>query len=376
MRRLTDLQYLIIGLVGIVVVAYVAALANPGVPPGPLSARSEQRNGVLALRLWLEESGYVVRTYTDTVRLDDLDLLFVLNPPTPYTDVRAADVRKWIERGGQLILADASSRSRQLRSVLGIGFGGFSIDNTPNALTLPMLQSPTIERIPVRQYYEISTAPERAVVHLADESRAILLSFAVGSGLVWVSGTSYPFTNMGLQSGDSPALILNMLAGIPPGAVIGFDEVLQLENPPTLLAWLFNSPPGLGIMLSFALTMTFLALRGRRFGRAVPLPEDRLLRDPVEYIQAIANLYRRSGQRAVILAHYKAQLKRQLCERYGLRPTMSDDALIETIASRNPATDVAELRDLFRRLSAERVSEQELVSAALAMDAWLRENIG
>lgn len=377
MKRLTDTQYLIFGLIGIVLAAYIVALVNPARPePGPLSAESAKRDGALALRLWLEESGYIVQTFTDEVSLDDLDLLLVLNPPAPYSVSEAREVWEWINSGGRLIAAGTPFRIQSLLDVFDVRLEDFYVDTEANSQTAPLLQSPTVQAVPIQGYYRISSTPDDAVAHIIDGTNTVLISFSVARGDIWVSGTSYPFTNLGLQDADSARLILNMLAGLPPGAVIGFDEALRLENPPTLLRWLFNTPPGFGIVLSMGLTMTFLAMRGRHFGRSVPLPEDRLLREPVEYIQAIANLYRRSGQRAVILAHYKTQLRRQLCERYGLRLTINDNDLIHTITNRSPEIDQAELTKLFERLSSQRVSEQELVSVALALDEWLRRKFG
>ncbi len=377
MKRLTDTQYLILGLIGIVAVAYFLALVNPSGPgAGPLSARSADRDGVLALRLWLEESHYVVRTFTDDVRLNDLRLLFVLNPPVPYTETDIQDVWDWVNHGGHLIVAGNPFRLSDLLSKFGVSLGGFFADNSPTSLTVPLLESPAIQNIFLQGYYEIAAAPDDAVVHVADGTHAVIVSFRQGSGSVWVSGSSYPFTNMGLQEGDNAGLILNMLVGLPQGAAIGFDEALRLDTPPTLLNWLLSSSPGLGIILSMGLTMIYLVMRGRRFGRPIPLPEDRLLREPVEYIQAMANLYRRSGQRSVILSHYRNQLKRHLCERYGLRMNTDDNDLIHIVADRNPDVDEAELSSLFQRLSAKRFSEQELVSTALAVDEWSRRHIG
>ena len=377
MKRLTDTQYLILGLIGIVAVAYFLAVANPpGQQAGPLSARSADRNGALALRLWLEESHYVVRTFTDAVRLNDLDLMFVLNPPTPYSETESQDLWNWVQRGGHLIIAGNPFRLSTLLSKFGVSLGSISFDSNSVALTVPLLASPPIQNVFVQAYYEIADSPDEAVVYVADGTHAVIVSFRIGSGTVWVSGSSYPFTNLGLQQGDNAGLILHMLAGVPQGATIGFDEALRLDNPPTLLNWLLNTSPGWGIALGLILTLIYLAMRGRRFGRPIPLLEDRLLREPVEYIQAMANLYRRSGQRSVILAHYKGQLKRRLCERYGLRLNTDDAVLIHAIVSRNPDLDEAELSSLFQRLSADRFTEQELVSTALAVDEWSRRHIG
>jgi hypothetical protein len=116
--------------------------------------------------------------------------------------------------------------------------------------------------------------------------------------------------------------------------------------------------------------MTFLLLRGRRFGKPFPLREDTLLREPVEYIKAIANLLRRSGQRVETLAHYRQQFRRHLGKRYAIDPTLSDNELVQRIAARDSSVDTDALRDLLHRLSQKKVSEQDLIALVAEMDTW------
>jgi hypothetical protein len=118
--------------------------------------------------------------------------------------------------------------------------------------------------------------------------------------------------------------------------------------------------------------MAFLALRWRRFGRAQPLPQDRLRREPVEYIQAMASLFQRSGQRSDILAHYRTQFRRRLSEFYAVDPRLDDSEMVSAIVSRDPTVDETALREMFAALSRRSISEVGLLSAAADMDVWLK----
>jgi hypothetical protein len=191
---------------------------------------------------------------------------------------------------------------------------------------------------------------------------------------VWVSGALRPFSNLGLHDPGSSRLMVNLLAGLPSGAVIGFDEARHgfSETPSSVMNWLVSVPPGWGILLALALTLVYLGLQGRRFGRALPLPDDRLRREPVEYIQAMANLFRRSGLRSEMLGHYRSQLRRRLTERYTVDPKLNDTELVKAVIYHEPSLDEAELRRVLKALSNPRPSESDLVSAALDVDTWLR----
>jgi hypothetical protein len=237
----------------------------------------------------------------------------------------------------------------------------------------PTLTVPPVDKVRADPLYTVETKRADLVVHLAAQHKPVLVSFGEGQGTVLIAGAFRPFTNRGLSDPGSARLVLNLLSRVRQGALIGFDEARHgFGEVQSLFGWLVGTAPGWGIILALALTMTYLAFRGRRFGRAVPLPSDRLRREPVEYIQAMANLFRRSGQRAEILKHYRGQLRRSLSERYALDPTLDDIEMVKTIVFRDPAVDEAALRGLLRRLASKQISEQVLVCAALEVDDWLR----
>jgi hypothetical protein len=133
-----------------------------------------------------------------------------------------------------------------------------------------------------------------------------------------------------------------------------------------------TTSPGWGVLSGFTLTFVFLSLRGRRFGKAVPLPDERLRREPVEYIQAMANLFRRSGQHGEILKHYRQQFRRKLSERYGVDTIVADTELVKIIVYHDSSVNEQTLRDLLTRLSQKNVNEAELLAVVRDVDAFLK----
>jgi hypothetical protein len=213
------------------------------------------------------------------------------------------------------------------------------------------------------------------VTHASADGNKVIVSFNEGQGQVWVIGAIYPFTNRGIQESANARLVANLVNTLSHRAV-GFDEARHgFGTPSSISGWLFNTPPGWSILLALSLTLLYLALRGRRFGRAVPIPEERLLREPVEYIRAMANLFRRSGQRTEMLKHYRAQFRRRLSERYNLDPRLDDIEIVKTITFRDPTTDEAALRNLLSDLSRNSISEAQLVTTASEADDWVRNNL-
>jgi hypothetical protein len=211
--------------------------------------------------------------------------------------------------------------------------------------------------------------------HLSSGDTPILTSFSHEGGQVWVSGALHPFTNSGLHDPGSASIIANLLASVPRGAQIGFDEGGHGFSDPahqSLTGWLLSTAPGWGVVGLALVTLVFLASGGRRFGRALPLPEERLRRESVEYIQAIGSLFRRSGERAEILKHYNEQVRRRLSERYGIDPGLEAVELVKAVVYRDPSVDENDLRALMQRLAASNLSEHALIEAASATDDFLR----
>lgn len=377
--RMTDRQVFVLGIIVIVLGGLLLARWAPAAPT-PISTRSDARDGALALRLWLQASGYEVRPFNRAPDLPAYDAIFTQGRRTG-TPAQMDALVEWVRGGGLLIVgggfslpfSDRVASGQHISVYNAFDITGFSVGtNSGSFLTAPTLTSPPMDIITLADAATLESANPALTVHAAEAAeRVFVASLDIGRGRAWFVGSDYPFTNEGLQTNDNAALILNMIAGLPPGAVIGFDERLG-DDTLTLAGWLWGTSPGRGILLFFALTFAYLALRGRRLGAAIPLPEDRLLREPAEYVRAMANLYRRSGQQGVLLNHYHQQLRRRLINRYGLDASLDDDALVEAVARRDPALDTAALHDLLRRLAASSASEPLLIRAAADMDAWVK----
>jgi hypothetical protein len=375
-RRIpADARILVGALIALIVFTAIGVIFGPAPPAPSLSVRSDDPDGAMALRRWLEQAGYdVVEALETPADLEQMDVLFILDPVIYYQQDDGERLQRWVEEGNTLIITGDPYNVNPLLSAFEVSLSYLLVYETLFSPAAPTLTSPPFADLRGHAYYGVETERPGVVVHFSTETMPVLVSFAEGQGTVWVSGAMRPFSNRGLQDAGSPSLIQNMLAIVPSTATIGFDEYGHAYGKavPTVSGWLFGTAPGWGILSALIVTMTFLAFRGRRFGSAVPIPEERLRREPVEYIQAMANLFRRSGQRTEMLKHYKHQLRRRLSERYALDPGLSDADLVKTIVFYDPGVDESSLRTLLKRLSQTSVSESELVSVAIEVDQFLR----
>jgi hypothetical protein len=371
----TDARLLLGSLVAITLLGILTVALRPAPSAPPLSVRSDEAEGAMALWQWLEESGYRVReavAFPDD--LEDLDALFILAPVLPFEDGERRAIYNWLRQGNTLIVAGDPLIVNTLLTEdfnLRPSFPDYVGSIIPTA---PTLRTPPFDPLPPQGVFIIETTRDDTVIHLTGNGLPVLASYSESQGTFWASGMIIPFTNRGLRDPSHASLIVNLLATLPPRAVIGFDEAHHGlgRSSQTVFSWLVTSSPGWGVLSGFVLTFVFLTMRGRRFGKAVPLPDERLRREPVEYIQAMANLFRRSGQRGEMLKHYRQQFQRKLSERYGVDTTLADTELVKIIVYHDSSVDEKRLRDLLTRLSQKNVNEAELLSVVRDIDMFLK----
>lgn len=374
--RQADLRILAGSVMVLVILAAITVSVTPPPEAPPLSVRSAGRDGTMALQMWLRRSGYDVREVLSYDRLDEVDVLFVLEPLWfIYADDDARLLQNWVEDGHTLIIAGTPFATNTLLNPYNLSLNFLPISSEMLSPAAPSLVAPPFSAVRAEAVSTIATERKDVVPYLFSVDLPVLVSAQHGAGRLWVSGALRPFTNQGLQDPGSARLIANLLANIPTTSTIGFDEAVHGYGDPasqSLSNWLFGTAPGWGIVLALVVTMAYLATRGRRFGRAVPLPDERLRRESVEYIHAMATLFRRSGQRSEILRHYNDQLRRRLSERYAVDPKLEAIEFVKTVVYQDPALDEAVLRDLMQRLSHKKVSEPELIKTASDVDEFLR----
>lgn len=378
-------SWLAIGLfLALAVVMFITyARQQPETVP-PLASFSNQPDGARALWLWLQELGYTVDNAAPTRYAPpaETDLLLILEPTEFITDAAWESLTAWVEAGGTLLVAG----DRYLITPWAEQFDFDRADWQAGLVTTtllvqhPLLLSPPLSQQPgvIPDMGTLQSERDDFVVHAATLAGPTVVAFAQGQGQVILSTTSYPFTNQGLRAPGLADLVLNLvsLAGAP--GRVWFDEwhhgvrgAESASSPVGIHNWLRATVAGRAILLALGIVFGALLLRGRNFGRPLPLPQQLVRRNPLEYVTAIANLQRRAGHRTALLQDYHLRLKRELGRRYRLDVKLPDAEFVNQLATYQPTLDRAALQQLLNRLNHKAVSEAELVQLAAEAAKWM-----
>jgi hypothetical protein len=365
-------DFLLLGGLFLALILFVAF--GPGRRPdqdysGVPTTHSSEDGGALAFYEWAREIGYDARRLEyRSFALEESDAaLVILNPGEPITRVQARDTLDWVARGGTLIFADDTpivfGASRALLDELGASFEVYSTTTTIEraapgqpALDQPLAVAPLVRtgrmiRFQHDDYVKIAGLPDAIVI----------AGVKHGSGYVYLSTATYPFTNAGLRDADNAALVLNLLRRVPPGGRIQFDEYHHgFFEPPWTGSLVLGSPWGWAATYAVIATALYLILSGRRFGRPIPLKEEVARRSSAEYVESMADLFQRGGKRAYILRHYYDAFKRRIARPYGVNPRLEDEEFVRELA-RFHEFDEPVLLALLRRMRSQQVGEDELV---------------
>lgn len=350
----------------------------PQAPDAP-TTYSSAATGALALYEWTRALGYDGRRleYRPFELSDADDALVILNPSEPVRQEEARAALAWVERGGTLILADDTSALfgapnmllEELRVEIAVISDTLIVDSA--APLQPALNQPPVGEVQTRAGRALAPRRDDFAPLLGAPDALLVAGIRHGQGYVYLSATTRPFTNAGLRDPQSAALVLNMLARVPPGGRILFDEYHHgLVAPPTPTDGLLRTPWGWAAVYAALVTGLFLALSGRRFGRAIPLKGEVERRSSAEYIDSMADLFQRGGKRQYLLKHYYVNFKRQLARPYGINPQLNDEEFIESLASIHPI-DAPQLTALLTRLGSAPHSDDELLRAVSDADAYL-----
>jgi hypothetical protein len=380
MRQLRDLL-LIAALFGVLIAFVVVGPSRtPPLAPDAPTTYSRAPTGALALYEWMRAMGYDARRleYRPFELTDEDAVLVMLNPSAAISKDHARHIRTWVERGGTLIFAEDTpalfSISNALFDELQVRMT--VITGTQEIERVPALQ-PVFDQPPVR---ELNARPRRALAPQRNDyaplfgaaGQTLIAGIRVGQGYAYISATTHPFTNSGLRDRQHAALVLNMLRRAPPGGRILFDEYHHgLVAPPAPTDGLLRTPWGWAGIYAATVTALFLLLGGRRFGRAVPLKEERERRSSAEYVESIADLYQRGGKRAYMLRHFYASFKRRLAQPYGINPQVDDREFVYQLARVRPIEEAA-LLALLAQLRATPASDAELLRVVAAADAFIQ----
>jgi hypothetical protein len=360
-------------------VTIAAALQQTRGQEIPFLSSSSAPDGLLALKLWLNELGYQTSQESAAYYQPPAGaaLILLLEPTSSITDGEWKTLDRWVETGGTLILA-----GNTLPAYYALDHYDFSVslaEKKPagSSAWAPLLTSPPLPQ-PLAQtpdYYLRSDRSDFAVL-LAMEDRPWLVSLEQGAGRVILSSTALPFTNLGLKDRDNAILALNLVALSARQGAVWFDDWhhgvrgAQIVGPGQ---WLRHTPAGHALVFVTLVIFLSLVLQGRSFGRPVPLRHELKRRGPLEHATAIANLNRKAGHRSDVMDQYRQLVKRRLGWRYRLNPFLPDDEYVAALAGYNPALDRDALLRLLKNLSQKNVGEAEMVKLAEEASRWISE---
>jgi hypothetical protein len=371
--------WLAVGVVFILLLVTIAA-AIQQTPVIPYLSTSSAANGTLALKLWLEDLGYpssggISSTFQPP---RDADLILILQPIISITDGEWSVLDQRVQGGATLIVAGDNGQSQDAFSHYGFITIGLAQQTTLLTVQNPLLTSPLPDSpFTVRSDLALHHPRSDFVTILAADDQPVLVSFAKGSGLVILSATPDPFSNLALKDPSTALLVLNLIGLTVHHNKVWFDDwhhgiqaSAQIIGPDE---WLRQSP--LGHALLFLVVAVFLALllQGRVFGRPVPLPREIKRRSPLEHVTAIANLNRKAGHRNAVMGQYYSRLKRQLGRRYSLDPSLPDADYVKALAGHNPAIDQTALLHLLQGLSQKNLRDDEMIHLAAKASDWMKD---
>lgn len=375
MKRLSRDSWLALGLfllLTLFTTISVVQQARASVQAPPLATFSTQPDGSRALWLYLQSQNLKL---TDSVGdafgvPAGVDLAMVLEPTEIFSSGEWQVLLNWVEDGGTLLIAGVGSSTIDLAERLGVHYGLAPSTETAVSNQTPLLQAPPLKPISASSPWFLRLDRSDFITLLANaQGNPTAIALTEGNGRIILTTLTEPFSNVGLQTVGNAELMLNLINATPELKGIWFNEWHHGIRPAAANAitnnnWLQHTPVGQSLLLLLGIIFVGLLLRGRHFGRPVPLSKAISRRAPLEYISGIANLSRRAGHRTAVLQDYRHRLKKELGQRYRLNPSLPNDEFIAQLAKFQPNLDIDALQKLLQKLSQANVSENEMVQLA------------
>jgi hypothetical protein len=345
-------------LVSAIVASKSAPTSNP--PPYPTyNVHSSEPQGTRALSLWLSRLGYQTRTleYQPFHVSENDQLLFMLFPSLDPTDSQIDEIVNWVRQGGTLVVASGIRNS--LMDQLGAGVIQLDTQTIEVHPVQPTLSNPPVGASNVDVYASLYFRDPAWVPLLAGPTNDVVVAGvrSEGDGEIIALTTGDPFSNGGLTQPGNTALVMNLLAMVPPGSGAVIDEYHHgFTEQGTFTRQLVHQPWGQAILLTSLLIFLFILATGRRLGPAVRPYVHALKRTRSEFAVTLASMLHQNGHREWLRDRYLEQQKRILGVKFRVPSNQPTPSFIEQIARRNPVA--AELADPFRELESEQVPDE------------------
>jgi hypothetical protein len=358
------------------------------------STHSTGDNGALALQRWLATIGYAAPNleYNQWRIPDDAHALLILNPTKqPILDAEAQEIVRWVRAGGTLIAIDeqpqsafASNRLWPLLEATTVVTHTGVVTVERATATQPLLMAPPVTSVPVKTANALTLKNPGYVTVLQTRFGPTLVGRQEGRGYLYLGVAAHPFTNAGLREPGSAGLVLNLLARVPRGGTVLFDEyhhgfARAPAGAPSLRRIALGQWWGWAAVYSLAVVGLYIVLTGRRFGRPVPLQRDVARRSSAEYVQSMADLLQRAHKQQPVAQHFHDGLKRRLARAYGIAAEEDDELFVRRLfnTSNLSQQQAAALRQVLEELRRPGLGDADLVRLVRTADdlAVTREHI-
>lgn len=394
-RRLNDRWLAVILLLLLAVIVMVERVVSTNRADPPLSTSSDERDGASALKSWLTDLGFdIVDEELASFEVPaDVGVTFLLEPSEVVTRDEWSILFEWVEQGGILVLSGSNNPARNVYTFVGydyrdvenleiteLEFNDLRVQReAPFLIATDFNDEFQTGSDPTLALFKVETALEH-VVHLSLDGRPLVTSIEQGKGHIIIAPEPDIFNNEGLFGEANRNIVLNLAALQGDNGRIWFDEwhhgqrdlqffTGKISSPGD---WLRYTASGRATMLVGLLLFVFVALNGRYFGRPQPLPESLERRGAAEYVDAIAELTRQTGDTQVISTYSYSRLRRAIIKRFRLDPVLSDPEIKSALEKIKPEA-ANEAGRLLLALNQKTIGEKELIHLHSQIDQFTEE---
>jgi hypothetical protein len=343
-------------LVGLVAIAWAA-----GRPPRdgePFDPRSSGELGARGLVLFLRDMGADV-TLSREGPTAATDVTLVLDDR--MSEAGAEDLLAWVRAGGTLVVADPSSRLSGPLDEEGGGLGDLLADD-PGRGVCDLEALDEVEEVAAPGVARF-VVPTDGGSCFGDDEAAVIVSEAVGDGIIVSIGSPMVFLNDSLDDRDHAVLAGSLLAPAAGTRVTIVEEPLPGEGDESLGDLVADGVKAALVQLAVAF-LVYALFRARRLGRPVrePLPVQIAGSELVVAVGELIQQSRDPDRAASVLQH---DTRRTLARRLGL-PVDADARLVADAAAGRGGVDADRVLDVLTRPSVD--DEAGLVVLARDLD--------
>ncbi len=362
-------DYLILVTLGIVSAAVIFTLAAWGWLrqddddwPVVRTTRSTNVEGTMVCYVLFERLGVPVRRFDRPLisdNLEQIDILFLIDPILPIQTGEVAELKQWIHGGGVLICSDGvAAFLGLLYRTDGGTYHGYSSGRVlftnegihtavpENSLNLPLARDVRSVHLATSSTLEINYIEPMdqmgaAEPVLSDILGCRLLTRTVGAGRTIVLTDSSFLANGWIGKADNAILAANLAAyslSKAKGGRVAFDEYhfgygARQTRWTAMSGMLFRTSAGWAVLSATAAGLCFLVYKGRRFGTR-RAPQRIRRRSKLEYIHSVGATYRAVGANQLTLRLIFTWMKGKGARLIGLPESSPVEDIAKRLAQR------------------------------------------